>query len=388
MRVLALGAALWMVQDAVRIAQEVEYANAKDRPHLQAQAVRRLLDRGGPAVAEALTGFVRARGRSALSLACTEAMGELKDPRIAALLRELVADPGFYWRPAAMKALAEHADPADRELFREALGDRLWGCRVGAIRGLERLGDREATPRLRELLGDEVYDVRAQAARSLYALGDSSGLPVLVEALRADAVWFDIDYGQIAREDAWNFLKKVAGDDFGYKPWDSPEHRAAGLAKFEAWVARAFPDWRERVPEKARARADRTEYVFGYELRSCQKGDFFLRLDASGNFVLGYFTLERVALSAEERRMLEEALQKVRGVDRSIPYGQGGCDFEQYTLRAGARFEKLWVGTGGRPAAAEPFIGAVACVLRSRFGERAAKDFEERAALFRSGRDE
>lgn len=387
MRVLALAAAL-TVQDAARIAREVEYANAKDRPQLQAQAVRRLVERGGAAVAEALAAFVRANGANALSLACTEALGELKDPRIAALLRELVGNPEFYWRPAAMKALAEHADPADRELFRTGLGDRLWGCRVGAIRGLERLGDREAMPRLRELLGDEVYDVRAQAARSLYAMGDPSGLPVLVEALRADAVWFGIDYGQIAREDAWNFLKKVAGDDFGYKPWDPPDRRAAGLAKFEAWVARTFPDWRERVPEKARARADRTEYVFGYELRSCQKGDFFFRLDASGNLVLGYFTLEKVPLSAEERRALEGALEGVRRVDRSIPYGQGGCDFEQYYLRAGDRFEKLWVGTGGRPAAAEPFIGAVTRVLRARFGERVAKDFEERAALFRGGRDE
>ncbi|HXG63394.1 MAG TPA: HEAT repeat domain-containing protein [Planctomycetota bacterium] len=384
---LALAAAL-AVQDAGRIAQEVEYANSKDRPQLQAQAVRRLLERGGPAVAEALVEFVRRNGRNALSLACTEALGELKDPRIAALLRELAADPDFYWRPAAMKALAEHADPADRELFRRGLGDRLWGCRVGAIRGVERLGDRASMERLRELLGDEVYDVRAQAARSLYAMGDPSGLPVLVEALRADAVWFDIDYGQIAREDAWNFLKKAAGDDFGYKPWDPPDRRAAGLAKFEAWVARTYPDWRERVPEKARARADRVEYVFGYELRSCQKGDFFFRIDASGNFVVGYFTLEKAPLSAEERRAFEEALEKVRRVDRSIPYGQGGCDFEQYYLREGNRFEKLWVGTGGRPAAAEPFIEVVGRIVRAKFGERAGKDFEERAALFRGGRDE
>ena len=387
MRMLALAAAL-AVQDAARIAQEVEYANSKDRPQLQAQAVRRLLERGGPAVAEALVEFVRRNGRNALSLACTEALGELKDPRIAALLRELVADPDFYWRPAAMKALAEHADPADRELFRRGLGDRLWGCRVGAIRGVERLGDRASMERLRELLGDEVYDVRAQAARSLYAMGDPSGLPVLVEALQADAVWFDIDYGQIAREDAWNFLKKAAGDDFGYKPWDPPDRRAAGLAKFEAWVARTYPDWRERVPEKARARADRVEYVFGYELRSCQKGDFFFRIDASGNFVAGYFTLEKAPLSAEERRAFEEALEKVRRVDRSIPYGQGGCDFEQYYLREGNRFEKLWVGTGGRPAAAEPFIEVVGRIVRAKFGERAGKDFEERAALFRGGRDE
>jgi hypothetical protein len=373
-----------VLQDASsKIAQEVEYANAKDKPQFHVQAVRKLRDRGGGAVAEEIGRFVAAHGHNALSIAFTEGLGDLRDPRLHALLQTLVRDKDFLWRPTAMRALAQQADRDSLEDFRKALGDKLWGCRAAAVAGLEKLGDRESAASVRALLGDDVYDVRAQAARTLYAFGDSSGLPVLVEALRADTVWFGIDYGQIAREDAWTFLKGIAKDDFGYKPWESVEQRAPGLAKAEAWLARSMPDWRERVPERARMRASAVEYVFGFERRSCQRGDFFFRLDKEGNLVVGYFTLEKARLTEDERREFDAALDRVKRVDRSVPYGQGGCDFEQYYLPEGARFDKLWIGVQGRPAAAEPFVKVALELLRKKFGERVAEEFRQSTDLFR-----
>jgi len=377
-------ALLLLLQDAAsKIAQEVEYANAKDKPQLHLQAVRKLKDRGGPAVADEILRFTARHGHNALSIAFTEGLGSLKDERMTALLRELIRDKDFFWRPTAFRALAELGDRGSRDDFRAALADRLWGCRAAAIAALEKLDDRESAPKIKELLGDDVYDVRAQAAKTLHAFGDSSGLPVLVEALRANTVWFDIDYGQIAREDAWNFLKKVAKDDFGYKPWETAEERAPGLAKAEAWIAKTMPDWRDRVPEKARVRAGAVDYAFGFERRSCQRGDFFFRLDGEGNLVLGYFTLEKAKLSADELRAFQAALDKVKTVDRSVPYGQGGCDFEQYYVRVGNRFEKLWIGLQGRPAAAEPFVRLVVELLRKKFGERAVEEFRQSSDLFR-----
>jgi hypothetical protein len=374
----------FLVQDAAKIAQEVEYANSREKPQLHLTAAKRLKERGGPAVAAEIEAYVEKNGRASLSLAFTEALGALRDPRLTKLLRALVADPEYYWRPAAMRSLADHADPDSRAVFREGLADRLWGCRAAAVYGLEKLDDREWAPRIRELLGDEQYDVRAQAAKTLHAWGDPIGLPVLVEALRADTVWFDIDYGQIAREDAWTFLKSITKDDFGYKPWETVEQRAPGLARFEAWMAKTFPDWKEKVPEKARVRAEQVEYVFGFELRSCQRGDFFFRIDRDGNLVLGYFNLEKAKLTPDERKALDAAIERVRGIDRSVPYGQGGCDFEQYYLRQGARFEKLWVGIKGRPDAAEAFTKTVHAVVRARFGEKVAEDYRQSALLFRA----
>jgi hypothetical protein len=375
---------LWVAaqEEASQLLQELEIANSKDRPQLQGQAVKRLQARGAQAVAGPIAGFVKERGHAALSVAFTEGLGALKHPVIRTLLTELFEDPKFFWRPAALRALADHGDPSSKALFRKGLEDRLWGCRAAAVLGLERLGDRDSAPRIKERLGDEAYEVRAQAARTLHAFGDPSGLPVLVEALRADSVWFDIDYGQIAREDAWNFLKKVAGNDFGYKPWETAEQRAPGLAKFEAWIARTMPDWREKVPDKARSIMERPEWIYGYELRSCQRGDVFFRIDAQGNLVLGYFTMERAKLEAGEFQALLGALETVKGVDRRTAYGEGGCDYEQHFLKVGGRFEKLWIGQKGRPAAVEPFIAKVRATLGKHFGERTLAEYQDAAILF------
>lgn len=374
---------LALIQDAAKIAQEIEVANSKDRPQLHAVAVERLKARPAADVAAPAVEFAKKRGHNELSLAFTEALGGFKDERVTKLLHELVSDKDFFWRPAAMRALAEHGDRRYLEEFRAGLKDRLWGCRAATIVALEKVGDRESIPQIRELLGDEVYDVRAQAAKTLHAFGDPSGLPVLVDALRANTVWFDIDYGQIAREDAWNFLKKLAKDDFGYRPWEGPDQRAPGLAKAEAWLEKTMPDWRSRIPEKARVRAEAADYVFGYELRSCQKGDFFFRIDREGNLVLGYFNLEKAPLTAEERKAFDAALAKAQAIPRAAPYGQGGCDFEQYYFGQGGRFEKLWIGVKGRPVEAEPFIKAVRELVQKKFGERAALDFRESAMIFR-----
>lgn len=375
---------LLLLQDAAKLEQEIEFANSKDKPQMHGTACKRLAARGGPAVAEAVEGFIAKRGNNALSLAFTETLGDLKEPRLTARLRALIADPNFFWRPAATRALARHAEPGTSDVFRAGLADKLWGVRMGAIQGVEALKDREALPRVKELLGDEQYDVRAQAAKTLHALGDPSGLPVLVEALRADTVWFDIDFGQIAREDAWTFLKGLTKDDFGYKPWEGPEARAPGLAKFEAWIAKTIPDWRERLPEKARVRAEKVEYVFGYELRSCQRGDVFFRLDAQGNLVLGYFNLEKAKLTPEELKGFLAEVEKAKGVDRSQPYGEGGCDYEQFFLKVGPRFEKLWIGQRGRPDGVESFVKHTAALLKAKFGEKLAEDYKYSALIFRA----
>ena len=371
-------------QDAAKIEQAVRYANDPDRPQLHLRAVDRLKGYGAAAVVPEVLKFAKEKGYNALSIAFTEGLGEFKDARITTLLMELIADQDFFWRPTAMRALTRHAEPKTRDTFRKGLDDRLWGCRASAVLGLEKLDDRASKAKILGLLGDEVYDVRARAAKTLYAFGDSTGLPILVEALRANTVWFDIDYGQIAREDAWKFLKTISGDPFGYKPWESASERAPGLAKFEAWIARTMPDWREKVPEKARVKAEKIEYVFGYELRSCQRGDFFFRIDTQGRFVLGYFNLEKVRLSPDELRAFRKALEKVKTIDRSFPYGEGGCDFEQYYLQKDARFEKLWIGLKGRPDAAQPFIKVVTGLVRDKFGPKKAEQFRASSLLFRT----
>ena len=145
-----------------------------------------------------------------------------------------------------------------------------------------------------------------------------------------------------------------------------------------------MPDWRKRVPKAARVHAEKVDYVFGFELRSCQRGDFFFRVDREGNLVLGYFNLEKAKLAPEELKAFNAALDRVKTVDRDVPYGEGGCDFEQYYVPAGKRFEKLWIGLRGRPDAVEPFIRLVHGLVKAKFGGKKAADFRQSALLFRS----
>ena len=374
---------LLMAQDAAKIAEEVRILNDPARPQLHAQASMRLEKRGAAAV-PAILEFVKEKGHNALTLAGTDLLGRIRDERLDALCAELVGDPKFFWRPMAMGALAGQSPKAHLDLLRAGLKDRLWGVRSGAILGLENAGDKKSfLADVKDLLADDVYDVRAQAAKTLYAWGSDDGLPILVEALRFDIRWFDIDYGQLAREDAWKFLKTVSGDEFGYKPWEGEKARAPGLAKWDEWIAKRVPDWKSRVPESARSKRDDAQYVFGFELRSCQQGDFFFRLDRDGTLVLGFFNLERAKLSPEERETLEKALESVRSLDRGVPYGRGGCDFEQYYLRAGDGFEKVWIGAQGRPPELDAFIDACRKLIQAKFGEGEARDFRDRTALFR-----
>lgn len=374
-----------LLQEEAKIAKEVEYANDPERPQYVETAIRRLRERGVGAV-PAILEFVEKKGRNALAIYFTEFLGEIKDERVSKLLVELVDDPTFFWRPAATKALWLHGRAEDRDLFRKLLEDRLWGVRFFAIRGVDKLKDRDSSPALKDLLNDDQYDVRAQAAKTLYGFGDDCGLPVLVESLTSCVEWFEIDYGQIAREDAWKFLKTITKDDFGFKPWEAAEQRAPGLKRWQEWMAAKDPKWREKVPPRARTVETKAEYVFGFELRSCQRGEFFFRIDSNGDLVIGFFNLETVKLEPEERKRLDEAIAAVRKIDRTVPYGKGGCDFETYYFASDGRFEKLWIGLGGRPSGGDVFSKTVADLLRAHCGDGDANEFVEMTKLFRAGR--
>lgn len=361
----------------------IERANDTRRPPAMGTAIERVV-KGGADGVPAILAFVESRGRNALALAFTDALGEIPDDRVAALLAALVEDRDFYWRPAAARALALQATTDHHRLLVASLADPLWGVRAAAIRGIEKIDDRESAPRLAELLADEIYDVRAQAAKTLWAWGDERGLPVLVEALRESTFWFDIDYGQVAREDAWGFLKKISGDDFGFKPWEPEARRAAGLAKWDAWMDARDAQWRGKIPPTAQARKDAADYRFGFELRSCQKGDFFFRLTADDRLVLGCYNLVSAALTADEKREFAEALAAVAEVENDLPYGEGGCDFEQLYLDDGAgSFDRLWVGKGGRPTELDPFNRFLRDLIEKKFGRGASQEFREKTALFR-----
>jgi hypothetical protein len=382
--------AIWAImlaaaQDGASVTYgDVELANDIRQPQLQGQAMDKVFAAGAAAV-PAIVEFVDRKGPNALILRFTERMGEIRSARNAQLLADLARNRDFFWRPAATWALAEQATADYRELFRKLLSDSLWGVRRAAIVGLETLDDRESIPAIRKLLADTVFDVRAQAAKSLAEMEDESGLPVLVAALRDTTQWFDIDYGQFARETAFNFLKKYTGLDYGFKAWEPAAQREPSVKKWEEWIEGRQPGWRARVPDTARAEPDAAEYLFGFELRSCQKGDYFFRIDASGTIVLGYFNLVRKRLQPGELETFKGRMAQIgKAIHPLETPGQPGCDFEKYyLLTSEGGYETPMVYRLGRPADLDGFIKHCRDLIRDHYGEGEAREFDERARLFR-----
>ena len=70
-------------------------------------------------------------------------------------------------------------------------------------------------------------------------------------------------------------------------------------------------------------------------------------------------------------------------MDNDLPYGEGGCDFEQYYLGDAGDFERLWVGKGGRPTEMDRFNRFCRELIEKKFGRGAAQEFREKTALFR-----
>jgi hypothetical protein len=369
-------------QDEVKVG-DVALANDMKDPLLQGQAFEKVFGKGKGTV-EAVLQFVKNKGHNGLILQFTQSLSRLRDPRIEELLAELIDDKKFFWRPAATWALAELVPKRYLDVFRHGLDDHLWGVRQAAILGLEALEDRESIAAIKKLLGDDIYAVRSQAARTLMAFGDESGLPVLVAALRDTTHWFDIDYGQLAREDAFNFLRRSTGMDFGFRAWESADQREASCKQWESWVEKKFKDWRERVPPTAWPKPDTAEYAFGFELRSCQKGDFFFRVTTDGTLVLGYFNLVSQKLEPEQFQKFKEALQPLTQVDPFQTYGRSGCDFEKYYLRAeDGHYETPCFYVDGRMAKLDGFIKAARELIKAKFGDGVAAEFSDRTSLFR-----
>ncbi len=101
--------------------------------------------------------------------------------------------------------------------------------------------DKAALDAVKSALNDGDPTVRLEAARALLELHDRSGINELVSALGSDR--------RGIRVPAFLALRHDTGNDFGYNPYDPPERRAEGVAKFrqhfglaEEGAARAMTD--------------------------------------------------------------------------------------------------------------------------------------------------
>ncbi|MAF65031.1 MAG: hypothetical protein CMJ84_05135 [Planctomycetes bacterium] len=318
------------VERYLRLARE---GSAVVRP----QAAQRLVALGAPAAERLLLECGGSPDELArLGRHLVEVLGEFSDVRLRERLWQALADPDFPWRPSAALALAAAPFPAERAAIGVLFGDPLAAVRAAAVAAAGSLEVAPDEPALNALLADPDARVRRAAAMLLYREGDGCALAWLLEELNRDDRFFEQPDGKLARYAAARLLGEALGDTFGYEaeyPLDD-ERNASAAEALEARFRAACGGELPAVGEIARAGARIEGAVIGLELRSCRRGEYFLRWSVADELFVGTGNAVMVQLPAGTVAGLltaSEACFAELGGRRL--FGEPGCDIERFRFR-------------------------------------------------------
>ncbi len=351
-------------------------------PVVRPQAAQRLIALGEPARERLVAESETLRELAALGPDVVEVLGAFDDERLRGRLWSALGDADFPWRPAAARSLAGSAagaDEAEIERFVALLADPLSYVRVAALDGLAALDARGRKSLVRARLADPDDSVRRRAALLLDAWGEHDALAWLVEELRRDDTFFDSRLGRAARGEAIRALEERLGGRFGYEARLEPDD-PANVAAIGQIVERCRALWGAVdpvLPPVARAAPSETaeaEAVLGLELRSCRRGELFLRWQRDDVLLVGTGNAARVELpEGTVARLVEAAKPLLAKLGDARTWGEPGCDVELLYWRPepGARASVLRVSKGPdavdglRPDALGELVRALVATLPS-----------------------
>lgn len=381
--------------DQDRIDKLIRDARTKSA-FIRPQAVARLARMGEPA-GRRLLELASDDDNERLALFGTdlvEGFGRFPEvPELRARLWPALEDSDFPWRPAAARGLSWNPRLDEAEAFARFAEDPIGPVRTAALDALFRAGNvaREAgdDERAAEIdalfrdaaagqLDDEFGKVRRRAAVLLFSRGHARALWWLHEDLKRVDTFFEMPTGLNARYEAASLLADLGVDLAGYEP-ELPTYAPEGAPELkdgiptsnegalteiarqiEAEVAERQPklaeDLRGLVPAElpaiARASAPlEDEVVVGLELRSCRKGDFYLRWTADDVLLVGQSAPARIPLAeGATSRLTKVAVELGGSFDGQLFWGQPGCDVETFRIPregGGDRPMQLVVATNG-----------------------------------------
>lgn len=327
------------------------------KPVVRPQAAQRFVALGAPAVERLLAETEGGpEALAELGPELTEAMGGIAEPKLRERLWRALADPDFPWRPQAARGLAAAATSEDAERFDARLDDPLAAVREAAIQGLFQLDHRASAERVRARLADPNDRVRRAAAVALFRWGEPCTVAWIVEELARDDRFFELQTGKLARYEALKLLEgQLTGKlrkNFGFdaeKPSTDPANAEAQRA-IEEYAHRLCADFPE-LPAVARSGSATEGDLIGLEVRSCRKGEYFLRWNAKDVLYVG--TNNPVAIPLEPgtvARLMELARRELESLGKERLWGSPGCDLEQIDWRseASARTASYRISKGQR----------------------------------------
>ena len=360
-------------------------------PAVRPQAAKRLVGLGAPAAARLLAEVgPEGAGLAGLGRDLVAELGALDEPAFRPHLWRALSDPDFPWRPAAARALAVRAASAEAARFRARLADPLPEVRVAALDALAAVGVEEDHARARALLADESGRVRRRAAAWLADRGERDALWWLYEELLRDDRYFAVPAGRAARFEAWKLLRERIEVDEGaasasgtaFQAGKGPVANADALADLARRV-RVVAGERPELPPVARAASAPTDDRLGLELRSCRRGELFLRWTADDRLLVGLGNAAELPLPEGTVAKLTEVVDGLlEPLADERTFGIPGCDLERFHLRTERDGRsKTWLCSKGpealaglRPAPLERVLGPLLASIPETYGSEGELD--------------
>ena len=360
---LGVAAGLTPSQPAPQDLEQLITAARTGRTVIRPQAARRIVRLWSQSEPEGQANIVqRLRAESGnspatlsqLGPALVEVLGEFGDENLRRLLWRSLSDTDFPWRPYAARSLAAHPTATEAPRFLAALADPIPPVRVAAIVAVANLDQLNQAPTVRPLLNDVDDRVRRTAADTLIEYGEASAMWWLYEELLREDRFFDRPAGEQARYQAWNLLSPRLGKITEATPFDpglrpSGLENVASLAAVRARLVELDAGERPDLPPQSRAGGEVPTELLGIELRSCRKGEVFLRWTANDLLLVGQGNPARVMLPEGTVQALLSATAEARtGLGDKRLFGSPGCDMEQFHVRPGtAASATQWIVSCG-----------------------------------------
>ena len=320
------------------------------RTVIRPQAARRIVRLWTQSESEARADIVQRlrseSGKSPATLAqvgpaLVEVLGEFEDEDLRGLLWRSLSDTEFPWRPYAARSLAAHPTATETPRFLAALADPIPPVRVAAVLAVANLGQADQAPAVRLLLNDEDDRVRRAAADALIEWGETSAMWWLYEELLREDRFFDRPTGEQARYQAWTLLSPRLGKITDASPYDpglgpSDPASVASLNAVRARLVQLDAGERPDLPPQARAGGEVPTELLGIELRSCRKGEVFLRWTDNDLLLVGQGNPARLVLpEGTVQALLSTTAEARAGLGDKRLFGSPGCDMEQFHVRSG-----------------------------------------------------
>ena len=167
---------------------------------------------------------------------------------------------------------------------------------------------RQARAAARERLSDEDGRVRRACAELLVDWNEPDALWWLREELAREDRFFSVPAGRAARFDAWRVLSQRLKGEFDYQPARSVQENSAGLSAIDRALAEAGAGERPSLPPVARASGANEGDRVGLEVRSCRRGELFLRWSEGDVLYVGLGNAARLPLAEGSVERLVAAL--------------------------------------------------------------------------------